>query len=108
MKKLFLLVIVAVMVSLYPSIGYAESLSTPSGILTANIEETVDSIMEAYIEEDVPGASVSIVQDEEIVFQKGYGLANRENGQPIHPEKNVYGSWFGFKVVYVDRDHAIG
>ncbi|MBM7840649.1 CubicO group peptidase (beta-lactamase class C family) [Alkalihalobacillus xiaoxiensis] len=87
MKKLLLLVIVWVMISLYPSIGYAESLSTPSGIPTANIEETVDSIMEAYIEEDVPGASVSIVQDEEIVFQKGYGLANRENGQPIHPEK---------------------
>jgi CubicO group peptidase (beta-lactamase class C family) len=36
--------------------------------------------------EQIPGASVAVVHDQELVWSKGYGLANREEGLPATPE----------------------
>ncbi|TSB47806.1 serine hydrolase domain-containing protein [Alkalicoccobacillus porphyridii] len=78
MKKITLLMLAWLILSIHSPKGYAEGIVTPSGIPISDMEETVDQIMNKYIGDDVPGASVSIVQDGEIVLEKGYGLANLE------------------------------
>lgn len=32
---------------------------------------------------DVPGLSIAILKDERLVYAKGYGLANKETGEPV-------------------------
>ena len=41
----------------------------------------IDSLMAGYT--DAPGGAVMVIQDGEIVFQQGYGLADMENGLPV-------------------------
>ena len=50
------------------------------------ISKQLDQFMShAMTEFRVPGAAIAIVQDDEVVFEKGYGLTAKD-GQPITPE----------------------
>ena len=86
MKKIVLTLLVWMILAMHSPNGYAEGTTTPSGIPISDMEETVDHIMNTHIGEEVPGASVSIVQNGEIVLQKGYGSANLEEGVPVDSE----------------------
>ena len=35
---------------------------------------------------NIPGGAVALVYDERLVMAEGYGLADRENSQPVTPE----------------------
>src|SRR5690606_1473456 len=48
-------------------------------------EKEVDRIFEKWDHSDTPGLAVAVVKDGEIVFKKGYGLANMEYGIPVTP-----------------------
>ena len=50
-----------------------------------DIREKVNELFADYQEEGSPGCSVAIVKDGEIVFRKGYGLANLEHIVPNSP-----------------------
>ncbi len=50
----------------------------------AQIEEQIDALMADYT--DQPGAAIAIYQGEEILFQKGYGIANLDYDIPISPQ----------------------
>ena len=50
---------------------------------SVNNEKKIDVIFEKYNAEELPGAAVIVIQDGQIIFQKGYGLANVENKEPI-------------------------
>ena len=52
------------------------------------IEQAIDSIMTNYAVKDQPGASVLVFQDDKIVFEKGYGIANIVTQTPIEPNTN--------------------
>lgn len=54
---------------------------TSAGIEGGETSSEVDVLMSAYV--DGPGGAVMVIQDGEIVHQKGYGLADVENGTPI-------------------------
>ncbi|WP_282042942.1 serine hydrolase domain-containing protein [Winogradskyella flava] len=47
-----------------------------------NISE-VDALFEKYNNSDTPGIAVSVIKDNEVVYQKGFGMANLEYGIPI-------------------------
>ncbi len=49
-------------------------------------ENLVNPIFEAYNHPDLPGASVMIIQNGKIAFEKGYGLANVEKDIKVTPE----------------------
>lgn len=49
---------------------------TPSGLAIQDIESGIDTVMDQYIGKTVPGASIVVVKDDEIVFSKGYGYAD--------------------------------
>ena len=46
-------------------------------------EEKIDKIFKDYNKSNIPGAAVMVVKNGEIIFQKGYGLANVEKNQPV-------------------------
>ena len=59
--------------------------STKEELSAEKIENITDEIAEKYIEKDIAGASVAIIQDGNIVFEKGYGLANIEENIKVSP-----------------------
>ncbi|MBL1212133.1 MAG: beta-lactamase family protein [Ignavibacteriae bacterium] len=52
-----------------------------------NAEETIDELMKPYSDKN-PGAAVMVIKEGEILFQKGYGLANLETGEKVTAETN--------------------
>ncbi|QXD15264.1 beta-lactamase family protein [Rhodocaloribacter litoris] len=46
----------------------------------------IDSIFAAWDRPDAPGAAVAVLRRGEVVFEKGYGMANLEHDVPITPE----------------------
>jgi len=43
----------------------------------------VDALFEKYNNSDVPGIAVSVLKDDNVIYQKGFGMANLEYGIPI-------------------------
>ena len=46
----------------------------------------VDEVFKEWSKPDAPGASVAVIRNGEIIFQKGYGSANLEYGIAVKPE----------------------
>jgi CubicO group peptidase (beta-lactamase class C family) len=47
----------------------------------------VDAIVQASLKTwEVPGAALLIVHDDKVVYLKGYGVRDRESGQPVTPD----------------------
>lgn len=88
MKRLFLLVMIGLL--LFPSHSFANEETVPSGMLVSDVKENVDQIMEKYIGEDIPGASVAIVKDGRILLLEGYGQSDIDKNIPVNPEKTVF------------------
>lgn len=55
------------------------------------LEAAVDNIVTNRMQKShVPGAVVTIVRGNEIVFSKGYGFANLEQRRPVDPERTLF------------------
>lgn len=53
--------------------------------------ETIGTAVEALMSaEAVPGAAVAVVADGEVIFERGYGLADLSSGRPVTPD-TVFG-----------------
>ena len=53
---------------------------------TAGLAQKFDEFLEPLYQVDQPGAAVIVVRDGEVLFRKGYGMANLELGVPIEPQ----------------------
>ena len=53
----------------------------PTGAQTA--DDRIASIMSTYVREDDPGCAVGVVRRGELVYSRGYGLADLEHGVPV-------------------------
>ena len=53
-----------------------------------NNDKEIDKIFADYNRNDLPGAAVMVAQDGDIIFEKGYGLANVEKKIPVTVETN--------------------
>ena len=51
---------------------------------------SVDSIFHEWTQGETPGGALAVVQDGEIVYKKGYGLADIEHQLPIDPSSVFY------------------
>lgn len=49
----------------------------------AQNQEGIDALFAQYNSSDVPGLAVSVLKDGQVVYQKGFGMANLEYGIPI-------------------------
>lgn len=56
-----------------------------------NLEVFVDGVMETQFKLlDISAMTVSIVKDGEVIFAKGYGMQNREEGIPVMPDASLF------------------
>jgi len=46
-------------------------------------EAAIDALYEEYNTSDTPGIAVSVIKDNKVIYQKGFGIANLEYGIPI-------------------------
>src|SRR5580693_7854313 len=70
----------------------------------ADLEPWLDGFMPYAIERgDVAGAVVAVVKNGEVLFAKGYGLADVEKHKPVDAERTMFRPGLGFQAVYMDR-----
>lgn len=66
---------------------FAVPLHAQNGLDLERLEDVSDSLAHLMISEGVaPGIAVAVARDGEIVFERGYGLADVENGVAVRPE----------------------
>ena len=58
-------------------------------------EREVEAFLDGYLghqleDYDIPGATVSVVKDGEILFAKGYGQAEVEKGEPVQADETLF------------------
>lgn len=91
MKKILMaiLVLFSLFVATIPTKAYNE-LYTPSGISFSDVEEFIDQYVEKHLGLTTPGAAVVLVKNGQILFSKGYGLADVENEIYVDSSKTVF------------------
>lgn len=52
--------------------------------------QKVDAIFAAYDKTNTPGCSLAVIKDGEIIYERGYGMANLEYGIPNTPSTKFY------------------
>ncbi|MFK8012839.1 MAG: serine hydrolase domain-containing protein [Marinicellaceae bacterium] len=84
-------------------------ISQAKGLPKNQLEEKIDALVSAEINDKTPGLIIGIVHKEEIIFSKGYGLANLSHNIPNNP-KLVYNTGsvskqflgYAFAMLHVD------
>ena len=76
------------------------------------LEKRMDAIAEKSITPDGPGCSISIIQNEQFIFKKSYGLANLEHQIPLNSQSvfrmaSVSKQFTAFAVLLLADDGAI-
>jgi len=57
----------------------------------AELETFIDGMMAAHMpSRKIPAATIAIVKDGELIFAKGYGFADRENGIPVKADTTLF------------------
>lgn len=59
--------------------------SGPASASQDSLEARVDALFAEWDRPDSPGAAVAVIRDGELVYSRGYGMANLEYGIPIEP-----------------------
>lgn len=71
--------------------GTLEIRKWPSSPELTGIEQLVDGAMAVGMEEDhIPGAAIVVVRNGQVVFAKGYGLADVDSGQSFTPDQTIF------------------
>lgn len=71
--------------------------------------EMVDELFTPWDSDDTPGASVAVVRDGEIIYKKGYGMANLEYDIPNTPSTvfhiaSVSKQFTAFSILLLEKD----
>jgi CubicO group peptidase (beta-lactamase class C family)/uncharacterized integral membrane protein len=67
------------------------SVSIDHQLNATDLETFFDGLMAAHFQAyHIPGASVAVVKDGEILFAKGYGYADLDNGTPVEATKTLF------------------
>lgn len=67
-------------------LGTATLFATPALAVPEGFAEDVDALLESSFEDSEPGVSVVVMDDGEIVYASGIGMANIENDEAITPQ----------------------
>jgi len=77
--------------SLSTSLSSAEPEGAADLNNTAQLSAYIDGIMKGHMDiYQIPGAVISIVKDGEVLFAKGYGHTNIEEGRLVNPETDLF------------------
>jgi CubicO group peptidase (beta-lactamase class C family) len=67
----------------------AKTGQAPVGTLDSSITARVDKLFEKWDKPDSPGCALGIVKDGQLIYKRGYGMANLDYNIPISP-KSVF------------------
>src|SRR5258708_10472960 len=88
---LFSFAVAARAAAIEPAAGPSSNPPVAHSLERADLEPWLDGFMPYAIERgDVAGAVVAVVKNGEVMFAKGYGLADVEKHQPAHPERTMF------------------
>ncbi|MBX3483834.1 MAG: beta-lactamase family protein [Phenylobacterium sp.] len=74
-----------------PRLANGARLATGQPLNPAELEAFVDGWMaDAMAREHVAGASVSVVQNGQVILKKGYGFANLSPRKPVDPDRSLF------------------
>lgn len=54
------------------------------------ITTKIDKLLSKSVKENEPGLAILVVKDSRVIYRKGYGIANLENGTPVKGETIFY------------------
>jgi CubicO group peptidase (beta-lactamase class C family) len=82
------LLLCLLVIAFFPAVGLPATASPDAGSHPAFPEANakVDAIFKAWNTPSTPGASVAVIEQGRVVFEKGYGIANLEYDVPIKPD----------------------
>lgn len=82
--------VLTLLISLFSSI-HALAQETPSLNDAQEVGDFIDQQMTADLATyHLPGAVIAIVKDDQLLYSKGYGMANIENGQPVDAKTSLF------------------
>lgn len=65
-------------------LGIQNTFSQNQDKITKTVTEAeIDALFDEYNHSDKPGIAVSVIKDNKVIYQKGFGMANLEYGVPI-------------------------
>lgn len=83
LKIINLLLLLIISLYLSPTNVYA--------LPTDDLSITIDQYMEEKVtEQHIPNATISIVHNGEVIFDKGYGFASREKNNSVDPQSSLF------------------
>ncbi|MEN0642455.1 serine hydrolase [Alkalicoccobacillus gibsonii] len=88
-KGTIVFIILWLSIFLYPLNTKASGQETPSGIPISDIEATIDEYVDEWVENTVAGVSVEVIKNHEVVFSKGYGLADIDQNMDMNPDETI-------------------
>ena len=91
-RTLFALpLVLALLLALAPAFAQPDAPSDPEALDPADLEAFLGGLVEAQLEaRNIPGAVVSVVQDGEIVFARGYGWSDVEASEAVDPDATLF------------------
>jgi CubicO group peptidase (beta-lactamase class C family) len=63
----------------------SDKLQTEHGLKAVNFSQLDETVLDELKEKNVPGAALAIVKDKEIIYSKGYGVADLETNCSVTP-----------------------
>lgn len=64
-----------------------------------DVEKVLDEVMKTEIEkEHIPNATISVIIDGDVIFQKGYGYSNLDSEEEVDPESTMFRIGSGSKL----------
>jgi len=80
---------------------------------TRDIASRVDELFAAWNSDDQPGAVVAVIQNGQIIYQKGYGMADLERGVPITTESafeigSISKQFTAMCILLLENDDMLG
>src|SRR5579871_3242954 len=59
-------------------------------MIDANLRQRVDAVFADMDKSDSPGGALLVIDRDQVVYRRGYGLADLETGEPITSDSSFY------------------
>jgi len=73
-----------------PTTNPTQAGHTPSGIPFSELESRINAIVAEYLGVSTPGVTIVVVSEGEVIFLRGYGYADTQNGRLVDTETTVF------------------
>ena len=66
---------------------------SPAAAGAGDLAGSMDKVAAGVYKPSAPGAAIIVVKNSQVLFRKGYGMANLELGIPVSPDMNSFGTY---------------